>query len=67
MTNLAALSWKSLAFHPSKLCCTTGSIAGKAFTEAIAVLQVYQVKMLKEMYETDPDLDVLKELRTLLA
>ncbi len=57
---------------PSKPCRATANLAGKAFSMAgqaasalhvIAILQVYQAKLLKSLDEDGPDPEVFKELR----
>ncbi len=64
---------KSAAVHPNKPCRTTANIAGKAYVAAgqaasalhsMAVLQVFQAKMLKCLDEQGPDPEIFRELRS---
>ncbi len=65
-----AIGWKTRAAHPSKPCRTTSVLAGRSYASAgqaasvlhsMAVLQVYQAKLLSAMDESEPD---LRELRS---
>ncbi|KAI2647602.1 ORF V: Enzymatic polyprotein [Labeo rohita] len=70
----AATNWRvrNNASLPSKPCRATANFAGKAFSTAgqaasalhvMAILQVYQAKLLKSLDEGGPDPEVFKELR----
>ncbi len=70
----AAANWRvrNNASLPSKPCRATENLAGKAFYAAgqtasalhvMAILQVYQAKLLKALDEDGPDPEVFKELR----
>ncbi|ROL46224.1 Tripartite motif-containing protein 16 [Anabarilius grahami] len=68
-----AMGWKSKAVHPSKPCQTTSPLAGHAYTSAghaasalhsMAVLQVYQAKLLSAMDEAGHDPTVFRQLRS---
>ncbi len=59
-----AIGWKSKASHPSKPCRTTSALAGRSNASAgqaasallsMAVLQVYQAKLLSAVDESEPD------------
>lgn len=66
-----AIGWKAKVAHPSKPCGTTSALAGRACTSAgkaasaflsMAVLQVYQAKLIQGMDESAPDLAAFKKL-----
>ncbi len=68
-----AIGWKAKASHPSKLCRTTSALAGRSYASAgqaasalhsMAVLQVYQAKLLSAVDESEPDPATLRELRS---
>ncbi len=68
-----AIGWKAKASHPSKPCRTTSALAGRSYTSAgqaasalhsMAVLQVYQAKLLSAIDESEPDPATLRELRS---
>ncbi len=68
-----AIGWKAKASHPSKPCRTTSALAGRSYASAghaasalhsMAVLQVYQAKLLSAVDESEPDPATLKELRS---
>ncbi len=68
-----AISWKAKASHPSKSCRTTSALAGRSYASAgqaasalhtMAVLQVYQAKLLFATDESEPDPVTLRELRS---
>ncbi len=70
----ATANWRvrNHASLPSKPCRATANLAGKAFSAAgqaasalhvMAILQVYQAKLLKSLDEDGPDPEVFKELR----
>ncbi|KAL0152042.1 hypothetical protein M9458_052646, partial [Cirrhinus mrigala] len=70
----AATNWRvrNNASLPFKPCRATANFAGKAFSAAgqaasalhvMAILQVYQAKLLKSLDEGGPDPEVFKELR----
>ncbi len=68
-----AIGWKAKASHPSKSCRTTSVLAGRSYASAgqaasalhtIAVLQVYQAKLLFATDESEPDPATLRELRS---
>lgn len=73
-TNLcqpATIGWKSKATFPSKPCRMTSALAGRAYTSAgqaasalhsMAVLQVYQGKLLHTMDEVGHNPATFKEL-----
>ncbi len=59
--------------HPSKPCRTTSALAGRSYASAgqaasalhsMAVLQVYQAKLLSAIDESEPDPATLRELRS---
>ncbi len=59
-----AIGWKAKASHPSKPCRTTSALAGRSNASAgqaasallsMAVLQVYQAKLLSAVDESEPD------------
>ncbi|XP_067276297.1 uncharacterized protein [Pseudorasbora parva] len=65
--------WQSRAQHPSKPCRTTSALAGRAYASAgqasaalhtMAVLQVFQARLLRSLDESVPDSEVLKDLRS---
>ncbi len=67
-----AIGWKAKASHPSKPCRTTSALAGCSYASAgqaasalhsMAVLQVYQAKLLSAVDESEPDPATLRELR----
>lgn len=69
----AAIGWKAKANHPSKPCRTTSALAGRAYSSAgqaaaalhsMAVLQVFQAKLLAATDESGPDVATLRELRS---
>ncbi len=66
-------SASSKASHPSKPCRTTSALAGRSYASAgqaasalhsMAVLQVYQAKLLSAIDESEPDPVTLRELRS---
>ncbi len=68
-----AIGWKAKAAHPSKPCRTTSALAGHANSSAgqaasarhsMAVLQVFQAKLLASTDESGPDPATLGELRS---
>ncbi len=68
-----AIGWKVKASHPSKPCRTTSALAGRSYASAgqaasalhsMAVLQVYQAKLLSAVDESEPDPATLRELRS---
>ncbi len=68
-----AIGWKAKANHPSKPCRTTSALAGRSYASAgqaasalhsMAVLQVYQAKLLSAIDESEPDPATLRELRS---
>ncbi len=68
-----AIGWKAKASHPSKPCRTTSALAGRSYASAgqaasalhsMAVLQVYQAKLLSAIDESEPDPATLRELRS---
>ncbi len=68
-----AIGWKAKANHPSKPCRTTSALAGCSYASAgqaasalhsMAVLQVYQTKLLSAIDESEPDPATLRELRS---
>ncbi len=68
-----ATSWRGNPHLPSRACKFSSSLAGKAYTacgeaastlHAMALLQVYQAKALKELHEGSSDPGVMQELRT---
>ncbi len=68
-----AIGWKAKASHPSKPCRTTSALAGRSYASAgqaasalhsMAVLQVYQAKLLSVVDESEPDPATLRELRS---
>ncbi len=68
-----AIGWKAKASHPSKPCRTTSALAGRSYASAgqaasalhsMAVLQVYQAKLLSAVDESEPDPVTLRELRS---
>ncbi len=68
-----AIGWKAKASHPSKPCRTTLALAGRSYASAgqaasalhsMAVLQVYQAKLLSAVDESEPDPATLRELRS---
>ncbi len=68
-----AIGWKAKASHPSKPCRITSALAGRSYASAgqaasalhsMAVLQVYQAKLLSAVDESEPDPATLRELRS---
>ncbi len=68
-----AIGWKAKASHPSKSCRTTSALAGRSYASAgqaasalhtMAVLQVYQAKLLFATDESEPEPATLRELRS---
>ncbi|KAI2646366.1 Titin [Labeo rohita] len=68
-----AIGWKAKASHPSKPCRMTSSLAGRAYTSAgqaasalhsMAILQVFQAKLLAEADKSALDPTTLAELRS---
>ncbi|KAL0183526.1 hypothetical protein M9458_019222, partial [Cirrhinus mrigala] len=68
-----AIGWKAKASHPSKPCRTTSALAGRAYTSAgqaasalhsMAILQVFQAKLLAEADKSALDPATLMELRS---
>ncbi len=68
-----AIGWKAKASHPSKPCWTTSALAGRSYASAgqaasalhsMAVLNVYQAKLLSAIDESEPDPATLRELRS---
>ncbi len=68
-----AIGWTAKAAHPSKPCRTTSALAGRAYTSAgqaasalhsMAVLQVFQAKLLQCMDKAGPDPAAFRELRS---
>ncbi len=68
-----AIGWKAKASHPSKPCRTASALAGRSYASAgqaasalhsMAVLQVYQAKLLSAVDESEPDPATLRELRS---
>ncbi len=68
-----ATSWRGNPRLPSRACKFSSSLADKAYTacgeaasalHAMALLQVYQAKALKELHEGSSDPGVMQELRT---
>ncbi|KAL0152775.1 hypothetical protein M9458_052498 [Cirrhinus mrigala] len=68
-----AIGWKAKASHPSKPCRTTSALAGRAYASAgqaasalhsMAVLQVFQAKLLTEMDKSALDPATLTELQS---
>ncbi len=69
----SAIGWKAKANHLSKPCRTTSALAGRSYASAgqaasalhsMAVLQVYQAKLLSAVDESEPDPATLRELRS---
>lgn len=67
----AARGWKSMPSLPSKPCCTTAHITDKAYIAAgqaasatMAVLQVFQAKMLQALDEWGSDPESFRKLRS---
>ncbi|KAL0151578.1 hypothetical protein M9458_053095 [Cirrhinus mrigala] len=67
-----AIGWKTKASHPSKPCRTTSALAGRAYTSAgqaasalhsMAILQVFQAKLLAQSDKSALDPATLTELR----
>ncbi|KAL0172936.1 hypothetical protein M9458_033247, partial [Cirrhinus mrigala] len=74
LCSAAVTNWRvrNNASLPSKPCRATANFAGKAFSavgqaasalHVMAILQVYQAKLLKSLDEGGPDPEVFKELR----
>ncbi|KAL0204651.1 hypothetical protein M9458_002669, partial [Cirrhinus mrigala] len=68
-----AIGWKAKASHPSKPCRTTSALAGRAYTSAgqaasalhsMAILQVFQAKLLAQSDKSALDPATLTELRS---
>ncbi|KAL0172543.1 hypothetical protein M9458_032854, partial [Cirrhinus mrigala] len=68
-----AIGWKTKASHPSKPCRTTSALAGRAYTSAgqaasalhsMAILQVFQAKLLAQSDKSALDPATLTELRS---
>ncbi|KAL0173136.1 hypothetical protein M9458_033447, partial [Cirrhinus mrigala] len=68
-----AIGWKTKASHPSKPCRTTSALAGRAYTSAgqaasalhsMAILQVFQAKLLAQSDRSALDPATLTELRS---
>ncbi|KAL0163783.1 hypothetical protein M9458_039536, partial [Cirrhinus mrigala] len=68
-----AIGWKAKASHPSKPCRTTSALAGRAYTSAgqaasalhsMAILQVFQAKLLAQSDKSALDPATLMELRS---
>ncbi len=68
-----AIGWKAKASHPFKPCRTTSALAGRSYASAgqaasalhsMAVLRVYQAKLLSAVDESEPDPATLRELRS---
>ncbi len=68
-----AIGWKAKTSHLSKPCRTTSALAGRSYASAgqaasalhsMAVLQVYQAKLLSAVDESEPDPATLRELRS---
>ncbi len=69
----SAIGWKAKAAQPSKPCRTTAVLTGRSYPSAgqaasalhsMAVLQVFQAKLLSSMDESEPDPATLRELRS---
>ncbi|KAL0159520.1 hypothetical protein M9458_043245, partial [Cirrhinus mrigala] len=67
-----AATWRGSPRLPSKACRLSSALTGKAYSaagqaatalHAMATLQVYQAKALKELHKGSPDQAVLQELR----
>ncbi len=65
-----AIGWKAKVTHPSKPCRATSALAGRAYTSAgqaalalysMAVLQVFQAKLLQIMDKAGSDLAAFRE------
>ncbi|KAL0165985.1 hypothetical protein M9458_037829, partial [Cirrhinus mrigala] len=68
-----AIGWKTKASHPSKPCRTTSALAGRAYTStgqaasalrSMAILQVFQAKLLAQSDRSALDPATLMELRS---
>ncbi len=68
-----AIGWKAKAAHPSKPCRMTSALAGRAYSSAgqaasalhsMAVLQVFQEKLLRSIDESSLNPAAFKELRS---
>ncbi|KAI2661198.1 ORF V: Enzymatic polyprotein [Labeo rohita] len=68
-----AATWRGSPRLPSKACRLSSALTGRAYCavaqaatalHAIATLQVYQAKALKELHKGSPDQEVMQELRT---
>ncbi|KAI2664125.1 ORF V: Enzymatic polyprotein [Labeo rohita] len=68
-----AIGWKTKASHPSKPCRTASALAGRAYTSAgqaasalhsMAILQVFQAKLLAQSDRSALDPATLTELRS---
>ncbi|XP_077058206.1 uncharacterized protein LOC143710852 [Siphateles boraxobius] len=68
-----AASWRTRAVHPNKPCRSTSALAGRAYSASgqaasalhtMAVLQVYQAKLLRSMDEAGPDPEAFRDLRS---
>ncbi len=69
----SAIGWKAKAAHLSKSCRTTAALAGCSYALAgqaasalhsMAVLQIFQAKLLYSMDGSEPDPATLRELRS---
>ncbi|KAI2646291.1 Platelet glycoprotein V [Labeo rohita] len=68
-----AIGWKAKASHPSKPCRTTSALAGRAYTSAgqaasalhsMAILQVFQAKLLAQSDKSALDPATMTDLRS---
>ncbi|KAL0170996.1 hypothetical protein M9458_035592, partial [Cirrhinus mrigala] len=68
-----AASWRGRPRLPSRACKFSSALVAKAYTasgqaasapHAMAILQVYQAKVLKDLHEGVPDPELLQELRS---
>ncbi len=68
-----AIGWKAKAARPSKPCRKTSALAGRVYASAgqaasplhsMAVLQVFQAKLLRSMDESNPNPTAFNELRS---
>ena len=68
-----AVGWKSNRALPSKPCRTTSAMAGRAYTSAgqaasalhtMAILQVFQAKLLRSLDESSPSEPAFRDLRS---
>ncbi|ROL45289.1 hypothetical protein DPX16_17900 [Anabarilius grahami] len=69
----AAVRWKNKRALPSQPCRTTSALAGRAYSSAsqaasvlhtMAILQVFQAKLLRSMDESGTDAPTFRELRS---